>query len=137
MNSKTRRFDIFNPEAKAHELIKLFENLGFLVDVTHYRFSQETFEQIERLRKHWYFDNKELTKQMEARLLVGHNFSIGPRSNFAPRGGATTVQLIKDGRAYIGNAHCFIMDNFSRTRGIKEALRRASAAEEDGVYTTL
>jgi hypothetical protein len=133
-NTKTRLFDTLNPEAKAHTLIKFFENLGFRVEVSHSRYSQDTFQHIEKTRNHWYFNNEEITKQMEARLLAGHNFTNGPRRTFAPRGGSTTVQLIKDGKVYVGNAHCSIMDNFCRARGIKEALRRASYAEEDGVY---
>lgn len=132
--TKTKLFHSLNPYAPGHVLIKFFESLGYRVEVRHNRYSQETFEHVEKTRKHWYFNHEEITKQMEARLLAGHDFSNGPHCTFAPRGGSTTVQLIKDGRVYTGTAHCSIMDNFCRNDGIKAAFERACNAIDEDIY---
>ncbi len=116
---------------KAHELIKHYENQGFRVEVTHLRYSQDTFRQIEKTRAYWGVPN---VKSFEAKLLAGHSFSNGPSREYAPRGGATTVQLVKDGRVYTGTAHCSIADNFHRQTGVKNALKRAWQNYRRGIY---
>lgn len=44
-----------------------------------------------------------------------------------PRGGATNVTLVKDGKAYGGIALCSDKDNYCKSTGRKVALARAMA----------
>jgi hypothetical protein len=118
-------------QVTAKELIEYYEKQGFRVEINHSRYSQETFRQIEKTRVYWGVAN---TKSFEAKLLAGHTFSTGPSREYAPRGGATTVQLIRDGKVYTGTAHCSIADNFNRQTGITNAFKRASRNYADGIY---
>lgn len=115
----------------AKQLIEYYEKQGFRVEIIHSRYSQDTFRQIEKTRVHWGVAN---TKSFEAKLLAGHSFSTGPSREYAPRGGATTVQLIREGKVYTGTAHCSIADNFNRQTGIKNAFKRASRNYAQGIY---
>lgn len=89
---------------------------GFKVRVGHFRFPDKIMEvpiyKIVNLFK----------KENVYNMTVLDSQVSGP---FAARGGATTVEISKDGKDTFGNAFCSIKDNYNRKVGAELALARA------------
>lgn len=109
------------------ELVSLYRNLGFEVEVEHSRYSNADFNEMQKLVRLIEKAGGRVTKAVELDILENYNYAINTDSkNFAPRGGRTVVTLKKNNIIGFGFSRCSIGDNFSRFEGVERAIERAA-----------
>lgn len=89
---------------------------GFKVRVGHFRFPDKVLNlSIYKILNLFKKENVYEMAALDSQLL----------EPFAARGGATTVEISKDGKDTFGHAYCSLKDNYNRKVGAELALARA------------